>query len=189
MSEKNDKKVVIGIMVVLGVMEIAVVVMAVLFFWNLTRPYKGYTGEYPQLFTVAVRSIPGARGYIPSEVPHQPAISLIEEDSFGRQMFCYCESVGDDAVIYLFVCHGFDDENAYYYEGAYTYAAINGNPHSRIHLRGEKYPAQIEYPMLDFTDVQVEILKEANDWNSELNLSKCTKAPIVRKVEKNIQEK
>ena len=180
----NDDKAVAIILAAVAFMEVATVVMAVLFFWGLSRPFGGYTGEYPELYTVAVSSIPGARGYIPSEVLHQPAISLIEEDSQGRQMFCYCESVGDDAVIYLFVCHFTDDENAYYYGDAYTYAAINGNPHSRIHLRGEKYPAQIEYPMLDFIDIQVGMLKEANDWDTELNLEKCTKAKIIRKVEK-----
>lgn len=149
------------------------------------RLYKGYTGEYPQLFTVAVNSIPDAKGYIFYEIRHQPAISLIDEDSQGRLLFCYCEQYNRDAIMYLMVCQSADGKSAYYYENAYTFSTVSGKVSARIKLYGTKFPSKIVSPMLDFTNEQVEALKEENDWNQELNIDKCTKAPIIRKLKSN----
>lgn len=184
MATEKDKKTVDLAMVASVICTIAVFGLGALYLFGPGIPFKGYTGEYPQLFTVAVNSIPDAKGYYVSEVKHQPGISLIEEDSQGRQMFCYCEDDNNGTVMYLLICHSYDDENAYYYEGAYTCAPVSGNPRNRIKAGGTKFPSTLVSPMLDFTDEQVEMLKEVNDWDRELNLSKCTKAPIIGKVEK-----
>ncbi|MCI8596722.1 MAG: hypothetical protein HFE35_07950 [Clostridia bacterium] len=152
--------------------------------------YKGYTGEYPELFTVAINSIPNVKGYGVSEVPHQPVVNLIEQDKYGRKFFCYSEEVGRYANdeernmalrggVNLVICQFSDSEYAYYYPNT-TYISAPLCEGNRIYIYGKNSPATIDNPLNDFTDEEIEELKQKNDWGQELDLEKCEKAPIVR---------
>lgn len=142
--------------------------------------YKGYTGYYPEFFTVATQLVPDAEGVIYWETEHQPAIAWIQRDTKGRRLFAYVESF---TMLYLMVCQSSDDEYAYYYSENSMISAKISDCAERV-LVGGKYPSRIEAPLLDFTDEQIEEVKRNNDWNKELDLEKCAKAKIIRKLEK-----
>lgn len=143
--------------------------------------YKGYTGEYPELFTVAINCIPDAEGYLVSETQHQPVVMLIEKDEYGRKMFCYIEKI---FICNLIICQFADEENAYYYaECNYFSKEIFDNIWGgdyQLKVYANSQPATIDNPLNDFTDEEIEELKQKNDWGQELDLEKCEKAPIVR---------
>lgn len=147
-------------------------------------PYKGYTGEYPELFTVAINLVPNAKGVIHSETEHQPAVSLIEEDSKGRKLFGYVEEFSENAVLYLMICQSNNEEFAFYYSENNLIFTTVSNYSLRIKIGGPNVVSRIDTPLLDFTDEQIKELKENNDWGQELNLDKCVKAEIIRKVQK-----
>ena len=54
-------------------------------------PDDHYSGDYPELFTVAVNSLLGAKGYSVTEIFHEIILLVIDEDSYGRVMFLYVE--------------------------------------------------------------------------------------------------
>ena len=155
------------------------------------QEYEGYTGDYPELFSVAVYSIPGMYGSIAHEVVEEPVVCYLEEDEYGRVLFCYSEEYGqysdgrnqgktDHGGVNLVICQGHDDEYAYYYiDCNYISAPLcEGN---KIHIYGGVKPAKIDNPYNDFSDEQIMKLKEDNDWGKELDLDKCSKVKIVRK--------
>ena len=162
------------------------IAMCLLCFVSISRciPYKGYMGNYPELFTVAVNIVPDANGVIYSETEHQPAIALIQQDAKGRKLFGYVEEYDEDPILYLMVCQSSDDEYAYYYAENSMISAIVSDCYRRIHIGGPKVVSRLEAPLLDFTDEQIEEVKRNNDWNKELDLEKCAKAKIIRKLEK-----
>jgi len=52
-----------------------------------------YTGDRPELYSVAINSILGVQGFAPSSWgPVRPSIIVLDEDSYGRVMFLYYES-------------------------------------------------------------------------------------------------
>ena len=56
------------------------------------QDYAGYTGNYPELFSVAVNSVPNAEGcLLGGEITHQPILCFIDEDDYSRKMFVYSE--------------------------------------------------------------------------------------------------
>lgn len=146
--------------------------------------YRGYTGKFPEFFTVATQLVPNAKGYIVSETRHQPAIAWIQQDTKGRKLFGYVERYSEEAIVYLLVCQSSDDEYAYYYSENSIIGEKISDYQRRMSIGGAKFPSRIEAPLLDFTDEQIEEVKRNNDWNKELDLEKCAKAKIIRKLEK-----
>lgn len=152
--------------------------------------YKGYTGEYPELFTVAINCIPNAEGRIIHEVSEAPIVHLIEVDENGRKLFCYSEEYGryedgrnqgkmSRGGVNLVICQFSDSEYAYYYPSI-TYISAPLCEGNKIYIYGNSRPATIDNPLNDFTNEEIEELKQKNDWGQELDLEKCEKAPIVR---------
>ena len=70
------------------ILMISVVVLSGCFLER--REPAEYIGEYPELFTVAINSLLGVRGYSLSG-GHQPTITILEEDDYGRVLFEYRE--------------------------------------------------------------------------------------------------
>lgn len=142
--------------------------------------FKGYTGEYPELYSVAINSRENFQGYIVSEVRHQPVVEPLEEDNYGRKLFTYSESEGIYGDVYLIISQHATDEYAYFYYGInYIFGEIiEGN---YIHLYGSKKPATIDDPYNGFTVDEIDELKQSNDWGEEIDISKCTQVEIVNK--------
>ncbi|MBQ8915493.1 MAG: hypothetical protein IJ046_04860 [Clostridia bacterium] len=157
-----------------------VVAIPVLFFsfviFTLTRPVK-YTGDHPELYTVAVTNVFGARGYTSNgEVGYSPDVQIIEEDDFGRVLFVYNERYwGDDGFGAAFVIMQMSDNDfAYFYdECCSTYV-------------GEAY--EIEKIIADADPDVIEELKVKNDWNCKPDPIKYKSWEIVIKKPKSRQK-
>ncbi|MCH3977138.1 MAG: hypothetical protein LKE36_06045 [Bacilli bacterium] len=157
-------------------------VISSLFLTGCSDLYKGYTGEHPDLYSVAINSKEDFLGYIRSEVRHQPVVESLEEDHYGRQLFVYSEGQGTSGDVYLIISQYATDENAYFYYGInyISEEIIEGN---YIHLYGSKKPATIDNPYNEFAIDEINELKQSNDWGEEIDISKCTQVEIVN--EKN----
>ncbi len=159
---------------VLGVVGLSIFA----FVYYLNHDDYKYAGEYPDLYSIALDSIPDARGFIPGEKPFQPLVMLIEEDEYGRKMFCYLELGGPNAEIYLLIGQKSDGDYAYYYPHVDYAVAHVSEYDSRLHLYGDNPYA--DDPLLDFSDEQIDELKQANDWGQEINMEKCKEIKISR---------
>ena len=113
-----------------------------------------YDGDYPELFSVAIHSLLGARGY---EVGHLslPDIRVISEDNHGRVLFSYRE----DTISSHLIIQKVDSDYAYFY------------PHYNFIL------GRIQ----DVPERDIEALKEMNNWNQPVSdRSEFERVPIVR---------
>jgi len=123
---------------------------------------KDYTGDYPELYTVAIHSIPGNQGY--DEHPEfffSSTVEVLDEDDYGRVLFVYCEH----EIYAVLVCQKADGDYVYFYPD-YNYIAASK----------QKYPAM---PEDYFAGDEIEALKEINDWNMEPDESKYISARIT----------
>ena len=95
-----------------------------------------YTGDYPELFSVATHSILGAYGVD----GHQPGITVLEEDNYGRVLFEYSEG---NLLPSRLIMQKVEDDYAYFY------------PHYTFILQQtQRYPSFSEY-IPDFQDEEM----------------------------------
>ena len=118
-----------------------------------------YQGDYPELYSIAINSVLGARGYLnDGRGPRSSEITIMEEDSFGRKIFLYFE-MKMISTYSLHISQTINDQYAYFYP---DFNFISG-------------------PTDEFSEEAIEALKRKNDWDMEIDLSKCVKAEIVRR--------
>ena len=140
-----------------------------------TKYYKGYQGEFPELYTVAVYSLPEIRGYSgtsPEPTYYDPSIKIVEEDEYGRILFAYNEIYMDEKI-YLLIMQKTDDKFAYYYQDI-NYLIGNG----KMFEYENDFDAAIDN---GFSNSEMEELKELNDWGREFDETKFIKVEITRK--------
>lgn len=129
--------------------------------------YKGYSGDRRDLYTEAVNSVLWNNGHSFSADRYADAqIEIIEEDSYGRTLFTYYEKYYAGASISfsaLLVSQASTKDEVFYYED------INYIVKEQVIYEVPK----------EFEDAEIEKLKEANDWNEEINLDKCIKKKIT----------
>lgn len=129
--------------------------------------YKGYAGDYIDLYTVAINSVLWNNGHsYGADRAIDSKLELIEEDTFGRKLFTYYESYYSGAKLSfsaLLISQYASEEYVYYYED-YNY----------ILLEQELYASAIK----NFANEDIEYLKIQNDWDKEINLDKCIKKEI-----------
>ena len=134
---------------------------------------KNYTGEHPELYSVAISSLLGSTGYAVSEVRYNSTVTLIEEDIYGKKLFIYSESHAISSYS-LLISQKSDDKYVYFYPD-YNFISIPSdyipNPDPQL------------APEDRFSAEAIEELKRRNDWNMEINLDKCVKVNIVRQKE------
>jgi len=157
---------------------ISVLLILMLFTIILTACSQGdgYAGDYPELFSVAIGSILGARGY---EIVgglrgiDQPSIWILEEDNFGRVLFWYTEdaifreissdngrrSAARRVFIYL-VAQRVDGNYVYFYPHYNFIIRVDSGNH--IH---DSYFEDLP----QITNEDLNALKEANSWNQEMS--------------------
>ena len=138
------------------------------------NPYP-YRGEYKELYTAAIYSIPDAEGYIHhGEGAFSPDIYVWEQDDYGRTLFSYCEDYGNQ-IFALVLCQGFDETHVYFYPDA-NYALTLIRSDSIYPVTKEDYlKSKTEALYLE----QGDRLKEENHWNQPLDRSKCVSYPIT----------
>ena len=159
-------KVIAGILISFYLLIILLLIM-ILYSCN----YHGFGGERTDLYAVAVNNVFGINGYESNgEAIYDPTIEVIETDEYGRTLFLYDEFYyGDIGFERAFVImQKAENGYAYYYQDD-CYA-----PCFETEQDFEKLMDQVD-PSI------IEELKERNDWNREINESKCTTAKIKKK--------
>ena len=138
------------------------------------NPYP-YHGEYKELYTTAIYSIPNAEGYMHhGEGAFNSDIYVWEQDDYGRTLFSYCEDYGNH-IFGLVIAQAYDESNVYFYPDVnYALTFIDSEyGYKRAkegHLKNETE---------DFYLQNKDMLKEKNDWNQPLDKSKCVSYPIT----------
>ena len=144
------------------------------FFFRGENPYP-YRGEYKELYTVAVYSIPDTEGYMHhGEGAYRSDIYVWERDDYGRILFSYCEDYSNQ-FFGLVISQGYDETNVYFYsdinyavtfiDSEYLYECVEDD-----HLKNRTEDFYLEIK---------DKLKEDNDWNKPLDKSKCVSYPIT----------
>ena len=86
-----------------------------------------YRGEYKELYTTAIYSIPDAEGYMHhGEGAHNSDIYIWEQDDYGRTLFSYCEDFHN-------TCRFRDLHDLH----MYTSDPCNSHFHKLLHLKTE----------------------------------------------------
>ncbi|MBE5888809.1 MAG: hypothetical protein E7283_08290 [Lachnospiraceae bacterium] len=143
-------------------------------FFDTENPFP-YRGEYKELYTTAIYSIPDAEGYMHhGEGAYSSDIYIWEQDEYGRTLFSYCEDYGNQ-VFALVICQSYDEENVYFYpevnyiltliDSKYSYEGVEDD-----HLKNRTEEFYLE---------KKEKLKEANDWNKPLDETKYVSYSIT----------
>ena len=136
-----------------------------------------YDGGHDELYTVAINNIFGIYGHTSNgEISYDPEISVIETDDYGRTLFFYSESYGTepDCSMAFVIMQASDSKYVYYYQDTcyLPFFATDGEFwHGRAN--GDTYLQAME-----LSQELIEVLKEQNDWNRELDESKFTKSKI-----------
>lgn len=110
-----------------------------------------YEGDYLDLYTEALYSIPGTKGFIQSEIRFDPEITIIEYDDYGRVLFVYYE--GNDISTYSLLVMQYSNENEACFYSTNSYISSSGN---------------------EFDENDILKLKEDNDWNNEIIQANCS---------------
>lgn len=136
--------------------------------------YKGYSGKNRDLYTVAINSLLWNLGHsYGADRVKDSQIEILEEDSYGKKMFIYYERYYAGAKLSfsaLIISQHSLDGFVYYFEDS-----------NFLLKKQELFTAQIQ----EFTTEEKNNLKILNDWNKEINLSKCIKKEVT-KYKKNI---
>ena len=130
--------------------------------------YPGYRGDYPELCSVAWDNIPLLYGYIPAgEIRYDASMEILETDDYGRVLFTYSEepSYYRYTSCYVLIMLRVEEEYAYFYaDDCYVFVQYDK-----------------EESGLDVNSIEIETLKQLNDWGKSLNLTKMQKTKIRRK--------
>ncbi len=82
--------------------------------FNKENPYP-YRGEYKELYTTAIYSVPNAEGYMHhGEGAYSSDICIWEQDPYGRTLFSYCEDYSNQ-IFGLVIAQTYDKANVYFY--------------------------------------------------------------------------
>ncbi len=138
------------------------------------NPYP-YRGEYKELYTTAIYSIPDAEGYMHhGEGAYSSDIYVWEQDDYGRTLFSYCEDYGNQ-IFGLVIAQAYDEGNVYFYPDInYVLTFID----SKYMYEGVK-DGHLKNRTEDFYLENKDVLKEKNDWNQPLDKRKCVSYPIT----------
>jgi len=139
--------------------------------FNMFMPLNSkYKGDVPHLYTIAVNSLLWTWGYsVIPETETDPAIEILETDSFGRILFNYASLIplsGCEGESAYLICHYYDDKYVYFYEDSYLYYGLKTTEPSEEEVNKAKD--------------DLESLKQANDWNKPLDADKCVRKEIIR---------
>lgn len=126
---------------------------------------KQYSGEYADLYTVAINSLLWNRGM--STVTDKlcdPDIQILETDTYGRVLFKYTEKSFNQDISFssLLILQAKNEDSVYYYEDD-----------NFICKEKKSYNNTV-----DFEAQEIENLKKVNDWNQDVKIDKCIKKEI-----------
>ena len=132
--------------------------------------FKEYSGDYPDLYAVAINSVLWVNGYSwGADFECDPQIEKIDKDNYGRVMFFYQERNYKGSEIWfsaLVVCQASNDSEVFYYED------------EGYIIKGRMSIARNTAEVFNAEDI--DYLKSINDWNKELDYEKCVKKTIIK---------
>ncbi len=166
---------------------LAVLLLVILSSCSLDCAYKEYSGEYTDLYTVAINSVLWINGYsLGADFECDPQIEKIDEDNYGRVMFFYHEEYYKASNICfsaLIISQASNKDEVFYYEDV-------------CYIVKEQVMYTPE-PDEVFNAEEIDYLKSINDWNKELDYEKClrreitkskAKIPFEKEIEKRIMD-
>ena len=145
------------------------IIVALLIFLSSCE-WKEYSGDYSDLYTVALNSVLWTKGWSGGACyVFDPQIEKIDEDSYGRVVFFYHEEYykgGDITFAALVICQASDKDVVFYYEDV-------------CHIV-KKQPRIVQDVNEVFDAEEIDYLKSINDWNKELDYEKCVRKTIIK---------
>ena len=138
-----------------------------------TRDYA-HEGHHPELFSVAVHSILGLRGFASENPSFDSPMEIIAEDDYGRRLFLYLEN----SHFAMIIIQKSSDNYAYFYPDVnFITVDVRGHSPRPIYTHRNRLPQLIDQY---FTVDEISGLKEANDWGQELDKSRMVRVAITR---------
>lgn len=129
--------------------------------------YKGYSGEYKDLYTVAINSLLWNNGHsYGADRAIDSQIEILEKDKYGRTLYTYQEAYYSGAEIAfsaLLISQCSLNGFVYYYEDF-----------NFLIKQQEIYSSEVNC----FTGEEITYLKSLNDWDTEINYEKCIRKEI-----------
>ncbi|MBE6610184.1 MAG: hypothetical protein E7634_05915 [Ruminococcaceae bacterium] len=142
---------------------------------NKKNPFP-YRGEYKELYTTAIYSIPDAEGYMHhGEGAYNSDIYVWEQDDYGRTLFSYCEDYGNQ-IFGLIISQAYDESNVYFYPDINYALTLIDSEYSYEGIKDDNF---LKNKTKDFYLENKDKLKEANDWNKPIDKNKCVSYPIT----------
>ena len=134
-----------------------------------------YRGEYIELYTTAIYSIPDSYGRMDhGEGAFTADIHVWEQDDYGRTLFSYCEDY-DNEVFGLIICQGYDETNVHFYSDSNYVLTLMESDHLYSTLDEDYLKNRTHAFYLENKDK----LKAENDWNQPIDKSKCVFYPVT----------
>ena len=153
---------------------------------NTNREQFRYSGNDADLYTEAINSILGTKGWDKDgELGYlNPLIEVVEEDLYGRKLFLYYEGSAPYHHYVLLVSQKTENGYVYYYP---DYNFTIGEEEDTVMPQDastEQSGYTYYYPYNNFrakfSDNQIRELKTANDWDKEITIDKCVKQATTR---------
>ena len=135
---------------------ISIILCLLLLLSSSCDPIYYYKGNRWDLINVAYNSMLYVWGGMVN-INNGPTLTVIEEDGKGRTLFYYCEK-NTISTHSLLICQKSTSEHVYFY--------------SDVNF--------IDSPKNDFSEQEIQDLKQLNDWGLDFDESKCMKRAITK---------
>lgn len=124
-----------------------------------------YKGKYLELQVIANNSILGVTGY------ESDKVFILEEDDFGRKMFCFIGSSSNGKVLSVLISQKTTKTDSYFFDGI-NFIMCEEND--------AEYTLQIDKNIVyeNFTNKELEELKFNNDWGKDIDEQKLFSVKI-----------
>ena len=155
----------------IGKAVIVVITTMIIIFGTSGCGNRGYKGDYPELFTIAMNSLLGVTGALPNMVD-DPRITVLEKDYYERILFIYDEG----GLIGASILISQKSEGGYVYFYPH-YNFINFETFAEMTFWGGHGEFGMDH-LYPETIMKIDELKERNHWNQELNLENSVKKEI-----------
>ena len=164
--------------------------------YNLFPRKDLYTGEYPDLFTVVMNSIPGQQGHLGGA---QPYLKIIATDDYGRTLFFYSEG-SPISTNNLLISQGTEGDIVYFYphhnfisfqEQIWNWIDFEGGDlvfeevEVPYVVRGNNNEREVRHRLTasPFSELEISEFKRRNSWNQPLYLENAIGTEITRNKE------
>ena len=139
--------------------------------------YKGYPGEYTDLYSEAQAELVFAEGYtIYGEIFVDAELDVIETDNYGRRLFAYYEHFNNSISIMI---SQMTKDGYVYYHNEFCFVNLKFDNLNEIE-NSEKSFKECAEDIIKKYDIQgtVDLLKHDNDWNKPFDESKMTRTKV-----------